>query len=347
MNKSDRDTAFIMRPENIAWYEDGRVRILDRRIYPIRIEYVTCTRHEEVAQAITDMVIQSGGPYIACAMGMALAAYEAVEKGEIDFMGYMEKAADTLSHARPTTVERMKRVAEQSLSVARSEIEKGSTGSVIIEALVQSAVDLIDSNYKRSLLFGNYLADKIPNGGTVMTQCYAESLICGFLTACRERNMDIKLICAETRPYFQGARLTASVGSDMGFDVTVISDNMPGYVMKKKKVDIFTSGADVITLDGHIVNKVGTFQIALAAHYWGIPYFVSGIPTPSHPDIDSVEIEERDPNLVLEALGTRLTLPSVKGYYPAFDITPPKLCDGVITDKGIFAPMNLSEYFKK
>ena len=131
----------------------------------------------------------------------------------------------------------------------------------------------------------------------------------------------------------------------MDFDVTVISDNMPGSTMRAKKVDLFTSAADVITMDGHIINKVGTFQIALCASYWGIPYYVTGAPNPSHPDLASVSIEERDPELVLEALGTRTTLPGVKGYYPAFDVTPPKLCDGVVTDKGIFAPTDLKRYF--
>jgi methylthioribose-1-phosphate isomerase len=131
----------------------------------------------------------------------------------------------------------------------------------------------------------------------------------------------------------------------MGFDVTVITDNMPGYVMKQKEVDLFTSAADVITMDGHIVNKVGTFQIALAAHYWGIPYYVTGAPNPAHPDITSIQIEERDPALVMDAMGTKVTLDGVKGYYPAFDITPPKLCDGVVTEKGIYAPYNLKSYF--
>lgn len=106
----------------------------------------------------------------------------------------------------------------------------------------------------------------------------------------------------------------------MGFDVTVITDNMPGYVLREKQVDLFTSAADVITLDGHIVNKVGTFQIALAASCWGVPCYVTGSPDPGHPDLSSVVIEERDPLLVMDAMGTRTTLEGVKGFYPAFDL---------------------------
>jgi len=347
MERADQGMAFMLKYENVAWYEDGQVRILDRRIYPIRIEYVVCKRHEEVAQAIADMVTQSGGPYTAAAMGMALAAYEARDKKEEDLIQYMEKAAYTLSHARPTTVEKMKRVVDGAMKVVREEVSKGNSGQKLVDALFDYAFRYIDNNYSKYSIIGSYLADQIPQNGTVMTQCFAETVIGTMLRECRRRGNEIKVICPETRPYFQGARLTASVACDMGFDVTVISDNMPGYTMKTKKVDVFTSAADVITMDGYIVNKVGTFQIALAARYWGIPYFVTGIPNKAHPDIDSVVIEERDPELVMEAMGTKVTMEGVKGYYPAFDITPPKLCDGVITDKGIFSPYDLKRYYEK
>lgn len=345
MQRADEGIGFLLRYENVAWYEDGTVRILDRRIYPVRTEYVVCHRHEEVAKAIADMVTQSGGPYLAAAMGMALAAYEVRDKKEADLLAFLEKAAYTLSHARPTTMAKMMRVTERALNVAKQEIAKGHTGMALVDALQDNALRQINDNYIRYTKIGKYLADQIPQNGTVMTQCFAETVIGTLLRECRIRGNAIKVICPETRPYFQGARLTASVACDMGFDVTVISDNMPGYTLKKKKVDVFTSAADVITMDGHIINKVGTFQIALAASYWGIPYFVTGSPNPSHPDLSSVVIEERDPLLVMDAMGTRTTMPGVKGYYPAFDITPPKLCDGVVTEKGIFAPMDLKRYF--
>lgn len=346
MVRADEGVGFLLRYENVAWYEDGAVRILDRRIYPIRTEYVVCHRHEEVAQAIADMVTQSGGPYLAAAMGMALAAYEARDRKEAELLAYLEKAAYTLSHARPTTMAKMIRITERAMDVARTEIAAGHTGMALVEALQQNALNQINENYIRYTTIGKYLADKIPHNGTIMTQCFAETVIGTMLRECRARGNAIKVICPETRPYFQGARLTASVACDMGFDVTVISDNMPGYTMKEKHVDLFTSAADVITMDGHVVNKVGTFQIALAASYWGIPYFTTGSPNPSHPDMSSVVIEERDPLLVMDAMGTRTTMEGVKGYYPAFDVTPPKLVDGIITEKGIYAPMDLKRYFE-
>ena len=155
------------------------------------------------------------------------------------------------------------------------------------------------------------------------------------------------MFCAETRPYFQGARLTASCAVEMGFDVTVISDNMPAYTMKTKGIDLFTSAADVTTCDGYIVNKVGTFQIALACRYFGVPYIAAGNPNPAHPSIDSVVIEERDPELTLHAMDIKLTKDGVKGYYPAFDITPPEYVTAIATDKGLFQPADLHKYFER
>ncbi|MBR1821902.1 MAG: S-methyl-5-thioribose-1-phosphate isomerase, partial [Clostridia bacterium] len=148
------------------------------------------------------------------------------------------------------------------------------------------------------------------------------------------------------RPYFQGARLTATVCRDMGFDVTVITDNMPAWVIQNEGIDVFTSADDAITLDGYVVNKVGTFQIAIVAKYMGIPYFVTGTPDPGHPTVDTVNIEMRDPEFVLQAMGVRTAAEGVKGYYPSFDITPPHLVSGVVTDAGIYAPYDLHRYFE-
>ncbi|MEG2659555.1 MAG: s-methyl-5-thioribose-1-phosphate isomerase [Oscillospiraceae bacterium] len=347
MMRADAGLAFMLQYENVAWYENGKVRILDRRIYPLRTEYVTCETYEEVAQAIADMVTQSAGPYTAAAMGMALAAYEAVHKRPIDIIEYMTKAAYTLSHARPTTADKMQSITNGALAVIEQSLEYGKSDNEMIDAVFNYALNYINNNYIKYTAVGKYLANKIPYNGTFMTQCFAETVIGTTLRHCQNAGSQVKMICPETRPYFQGSRLTASVGFDMGFDVTVITDNMPAYVMQQKHVDLFTSASDVITMDGHIINKVGTFQIALAAAYHGIPYYVTGTPSPTHPNITSVKIEQRNPDDVLYAMNTKVTMDGVKGYYPAFDITPPKLCDGVITNKGVFAPLDLKAYFDK
>ena len=235
MVRADEGVGFLLRYENVAWYEDGAVQILDRRIYPIRVEYVTCTRHEEVAQAIADMVTQSGGPFLAAAMGMALAAWEVREKPEADILSHLEKAAYTLSHARPTTSAKMERVTARAMDAARQALAEGRSGAALVEALRENALRQINENYIRYTAVGKLLADKIPQNGTIMTQCFAETVVGTLLRECRDRGNAVKVICPETRPYFQGARLTASVARDMGFDVTVVTDNMPAYVMEKTK----------------------------------------------------------------------------------------------------------------
>lgn len=333
----------MLQYENVAWYENGKVKILDRRIYPAKVQYVICNHHSEVAKAIADMVTQSGGPYVAAGMGMALAAYEVKDKSAQQQLEYLKKAAYTLSHARPTTVKRMEIVVEGCLQVAQEAIEQDIK---VDEAIFQHTLKAVNNNYIRTSKVAKYLVDMFPDKGTIMTQCFGETIVGQMLKEARNRGKDIKVICPETRPYFQGARLTASVVHDQGFDVTVITDNMPAYTMMSKKVDLFTSAADAICMDGHVVNKVGTFQIAIAAKYFGIPYFVTGTPDREHDKVSTVKIEERDDNFVLEAMGVRTAMKGVKGYYPLFDITPPHLVSGVVTDKGIFSPYDLNRYYK-
>ncbi len=345
MIRADKGMGFILQFENVAWYEDGNVRILDRRIYPVKTEFVNCKTYREVAQAIGDMVTQSGGPFTAAAMGMALAAYEVRDKKEAEVIDYLTRAAYDLSHARPTTSAKMEQITNGALALAKKTLQSGVAGLQLVERLRLYAFDYINNNYKKYQAVGKHLADLIPKGGTVLTQCFGETIIGTLLNECRNRGNEIKMICAETRPYFQGARLTASVAYDMGFDVSVITDNMPAFIMKEKAVDIFTSAADVITVDGHVVNKVGTFQIAIAASYLGIPYFATGTPNKSHPTIDSVKIEYRDPQLAMEAMGTKVTKDGVKAYYPAFDIVPPKLVNAIVTDMGLYSPYDLKQYF--
>ena len=332
----------MLQYENIAWYEDGVVSILDRRIYPIEVVKVECSTHREVAEAIRDMVTQSAGPYTAAAMGMALAAYEYRGRSEAEQIEYLEAAAYTISHARPTTTWRMERITARCLDTARAALAAGK--SDVSEDIRQCAIDMNDERYSGINTAGRYLAGLFPEHGTVMTQCFAETIVGMMLKEARLQGKDIRLFCPETRPYFQGSRLTASVAYDMGFDVTVITDNMPAFVMKKEGVDLFTSAADVICCDGHVINKVGTYQIAIAAKYHGIPYYVSGTPDQGHPTVDTVKIEMRDPDFVLQAMGTPTANRNVKGYYPAFDITPPELVTGVVTDQGVIKPDRLSEY---
>ena len=236
----------------------------------------------------------------------------------------------------------MKLITDTCLAEAKSALMHGI--SDVSEAVRDCAIDITNRRYERMGKVGKNLAELFPSHGVVMTQCFAETIVGTMLREAKKQKKDIKIFCPETRPYFQGSRLTATVCLDMGFDVTVITDNMPAAVMKNEGIDIFTSAADVISCDGYVVNKVGTYQIAIAAKYHGVPYYVSGAPDKMHPTIDTVKIEMRDPEGVLQAMGVQTANPAAKGYYPAFDITPPELVAGVVTDQGVLSPSELSDY---
>ena len=154
------------------------------------------------------------------------------------------------------------------------------------------------------------------------------------------------MFCAETRPFLQGARLTASCFAQAGFDTTVLTDNMIAYAMEREGIDLFTSAADTIARDGHIANKTGTFQIAILAKYFGVPYYVTGIPDGDKRSAAEIVIEQRDPEPVLTSWGIPNTVPEVRGIYPSFDVTPPHLISGVVTDKGVYVPYLLDRYFE-
>lgn len=339
MQRIDENLAFMLRFENVAWYENGKVKILDRRIYPRKIQFVECNTYKEVSQAITNMVTQSAGPYTACGMGMALAAYESLKLNSKQRKEYLEKAAVFLSNSRPTTKDRMSEVTQGCLDIAYKNIDSDSLDNIIFEYTVKT----MENRYKRIGKVAKYLVKMIPDNGKVLTQCYGETIVGMMLRECKIQNKNIELYCAETRPFLQGARFTASVAADMGFKVTVITDNMIAATIENKKIDLFTSAADTITKDGHVINKVGTLQMAIVSKYFKIPYFVTGIPDEIE-NISEIEIEERNPEETLECNGIKNTLDEVSGYYPAFDITPPHLVSGVVTDSGIYSPYDLKNY---
>lgn len=341
MGRMDQNLAFLLRYENVAWYQDGGVKILDRRVYPGSVEYVICKDYQESAQAITDMVTQSGGPWIAALQAMVMTAFQVQDLPEAEIEKKMEDAAFCLSHARPTTSDGMAASTAQIVDYAKKIIKQGARLGPAIQEYVQR---IIEDNYRSSRTIAENVVDLLPDDVTIITQCFAETLIGFILLVCKERGKKVHLICPETRPYLQGARLTASVAVDMDIPVTVITDNMPGYLLSQGIPDVFICAADVITLDGYVVNKIGTYQIALAAHHNNVPFYVVGNPSWATPTIESVTIEERDPEQVLYSMGVRTVKEGVRGYYPAFDITPPKLISAVVTEKGIYSPYDLETF---
>lgn len=342
MERMDDNMPFLLKYENVAWYDSGKVRILDRRVFPTERRFVECTDYREVVKAIADMVTQSAGPYTAVGMGMALAAYQVRDSGVEAQKAFLKQASYDLAHSRPTTANRYGKVTERCLEAAENALECGHNP---IEAIVDATVSSLNRRYSTMQIVGNHLEALIPKGGTILTQCFGETIIGTVMRAAMNSGKSFKVYCAETRPYLQGARLTASCFAEMGFDTTVVSDNMVAYTMQREGIDLFTSATDSIARDGYIANKVGTFQIAILADYFGIPYYVTGIPDRDKNSRDDIVIEMRDPSQVMTIHGIRHTLPQVKAIYPSFDIVPPELITGIVTDKGVFSSKNLGSYF--
>ncbi len=341
MERMDKNMPFLLRYENVAWYDSGKVRILDRRVYP-KIRFVECESYQDVAQAIADMVTQSAGPYTAVGMGMALAAYQVNNRREDEQIAFLKEASYKLSHARPTTANRYSKITESCVSVAEDAL---SSGRDPVDAVFKDTVASLNRRYGIMQKVGNNLLQLIPENGTILTQCFGETIIGTLIRASIEIGKSFKVYCAETRPFLQGARLTSSCFAEMGFDTTVITDNMVAYAMQREGIDVFTSAADSITRDGYIANKVGSYQMAILAKHHGIPYYVTGIPDSDKYSASDIKIEMRDPKQVLEYCGVRNTLPQTKAIYPSFDVVSPELISAVVTDKGIYSPALLGTYF--
>ena len=263
-------------------------------------------------------------------------------EGKEKQISFLRQAAHDLAHARPTTANRYGQITYRAADLAQAALEAGEDP---IEAIVASTVESLNRRSGTMQIVGDYLAELIPQGGSILTQCFGETIIGTVIRAAREQGKDFRVYCAETRPYLQGARLTSSCFAEMGFETTVLTDNMIAYAMQHEGIDLFTSAADSIARDGHIANKIGTFQIAILAKYFGIPYYVTGIPDRDKHTRDDIVIEMRDPEQVLRYRGIPNCLPQVRAIYPSFDIVPPHLISGAVTDKGIFVPYLLDRYF--
>ena len=339
----DEDLAYMLQAEHVAYYKDGVVSILDRRIYPVRVEYVRCKTYVEVRDALKNMVTQSAGPYTAAAMGMALAAHESRHLKEEARLRFLEEAAEVLANSRPTTAMRMAQVTRGALDLAKDHLNNEDLDLILRDYALRS----MEKRYDTIDRVAKHFMELLPDEGTVMTQCFGETIIGMLAREIIASGRDIAFVCPETRPFLQGARFTASVLSQMGMDTTVITDNMVAAYIENHGISLFTSAADSICMDGSIVNKVGTHQIAIVSAYFGVPYYATGIPDMDIKSAKDLTIEMRDPEESLSAHGIKHTVDGVKGYYPAFDVTPPNLVSGVVTDLGIFGSNELKEYEKK
>ena len=334
---------FLLKRENVARYEkEGVVVIGDRRNYPFEKTFVRCTDVESVARAIEEMVTQGGGPANAALYALVLAAHQSagrpgVRQGEI-----LEAARIRLINTRPTNTALARRL-EKAMHIIQNAIEEKNN---VEDALLSWIEELRDKTYQNYAQAAEYGSSLIEDGDGILTMCFAETSFLLALALAKKAGKHIHVFTPETRPYLQGARLTAPSIHEIGIPVQIIGDNMPAYVLSQGKVKKYFTAADLVTLDGHIVNKIGTFQNAIAANYHGVPFFVfSCEPDKLKPNRALIEIEERDPAEMKSCRGTPTTDPVMDAYYPAFDITPPHLVAGVITQHGILSPYDLPRYY--
>jgi methylthioribose-1-phosphate isomerase len=328
----------------LAWTPEG-VRFIDQTRLPLEESYVLATTYEEVAKVIVTMVVR-GAPAIgvSAAYGVALGALRTEAATTAEFEPEFERICARLAGTRPTAVnlfwaiDRMKRVFAELLAA-------GAPLDQIKEKLLAEAHAMYTEDIAACKAMGAFGCALLPNEGGVLTHCNAGALAtCGYGTALGvirsaiEQGKHIHVFADETRPFLQGARLTAWELMADHIPTTVICDNMAASLMKKGRIQAVVVGADRIAANGDTANKIGTYSVAIAAHEHGIPFYVAApwstidLATPNG---DAIPIEERPAIEVTHHGGKQLTPNGVGIYNPAFDVTPAKYIAAIITERGV------------
>jgi methylthioribose-1-phosphate isomerase len=318
---------------------------VDQRKLPGTEVYVTCKTAKDVAKAIKTMVIR-GAPAIgvAAAMGIALGMKRSTATGTKQFVTEFQRICDLMAATRPTAVnlfwaiERMKRTfsdaAQRGLSVAE-----------LKERLEDEARAIHDEDVESCRTMGAHGASLVPDSARILTHCNAGALATagygtalGVIRAAAEQGKRIAVLADETRPFLQGARLTAWELVKDGIDTTVITDSMAGAMMRLQQVDLVVVGADRIAANGDVANKIGTYSVAVLAKEHGIPFYVAAPLSTidlETPDGSRIPIEERNDREVTHVGASRLTPEGARIRNPAFDVTPAKYVSAIITERGI------------
>jgi len=325
--------------KTVEW-KNGSVVMIDQTKLPNELVFVTLTDYNQVADAIKTLVIR-GAPAIGIsgAFGLALAALNSKANSKDELINELKHAKKILFETRPTAVN-LKWGLEKIMSVTKyfesvDEIKK---------SIIETAKQMADDDIKINMAIGKHGSILFNDNDTIMTHCNAGALATvgygtalGVIRATRDSGKNIKVIATETRPVQQGSRLTAFELKHDGIDVTIIPDTAVGYTMANGLVNKIVVGADRILRTGHVFNKIGTYQVAVIAKQHDIPFYVAA-PLSTF-DLESdpkdVTIEQRDPSEVTR-VGDKNTAPDgVNVINPAFDMTPPELISGIITEKSI------------
>lgn len=320
------------------------VVLIDQTKLPNRLSYIKCSSYQEVARAIRNLNVR-GAPAIGvtAAYGMALAAHNSKAETLQDFMADMESAFETLRSTRPTAVNLV-----WGLQRVMDRIKRMKTVSEAQSAALEEANAMAEEDIQVNRTMGTNGAALISDGDVVLTHCNAGSLATvaygtalGVIRAAREAGKRISVIATETRPVMQGSRLTAFELKHDGIDVTLIPDTAVGYMMSQGAIRRVIVGADRVLRTGHVFNKIGTYQVATMAKKHRIPFYVAA-PLSTF-DFEStspekVAIEERSVDEVVKVGKKRVAPRGIRIFNPAFDVTPPELISGIITEQGVFRP---------
>ena len=332
---------------SVAWQDDDIVMV-DQRKLPAAEVYVTCKSVNDVAKAIKNMVIR-GAPAIGvcAAMGLSLGAARSKATGTKQFTTEFQRHCDLLAATRPTAVnlfwaiERMKRAFSEG-ALAGESVEQ-------LQGRLRREADRIhDDDVASCRAIGAHGAALVPEQAIILTHCNAGALATagygtalGVIRGAVEAGRKVRVLADETRPFLQGARLTAWELVKDGIDTTVITDNMAGAMMRKGDVDLVVVGADRIAANGDIANKIGTYTVAVLAKEHGIPFYVAAPSSTidlSTKDGDAIPIEERDAREVTHVGSNQLAPDGVHVRNPSFDVTPHKYITAIITEHGVFRP---------
>lgn len=329
----------------IEWH-NGKVKLIDQTLLPNELRYIECDTVEQVWEAIKVLRVR-GAPAIgiAGALGTVLGIWNSDAKSYDEFSKRLHDVTSYLATSRPTAVnlfwalDRMKSTAEANKDKPIPELK---------EILLAEAQKIIDEDKAMCRAIGKNGAELINDGFTILTHCNAGGLATAdygtalaIIFTAHQQGKKIKVFADETRPLLQGARLTTWELMQAGVDVTLICDNMAGQVMKEGKIDCVIVGADRIASNGDTANKIGTYTVAILAKEHKIPFYVAAPTSTLDLSItsgDMIPIEQRDPSEVTTFFGKRTAPEGVKVYNPAFDVTPARLIDAIITEKGIARP---------
>ena len=336
------DTVVDSSLRTVEW-KDNKVVMINQTKLPNKLEFVEFDDFNQVANAIKTMVVR-GAPAIGVsgAFGLALAVLQSKATTEDDLISDLESARKILFETRPTAVN-LAWGLEKIMNIAKS----GDTVEQIRELVINEAKKMADEDIQINKTMGKIGSVLFDDNDIIMTHCNAGALATvaygtalGVIRATRESGKNIKVIATETRPVQQGSRLTAFELKHDGFDVSLIPDTAVGYTMANDLVNKVIVGADRIVKTGHVFNKIGTYQIATMAKQHGIPFYVAA-PLSTFDmksDAKDVIIEMRKGDEVT-GIGDKKTAPDdINVINPAFDMTPPELISGIITEKGVAKP---------